>query len=175
MRFTTVSKTLAMMIASVALLSACSTPIKEEPKPVPVVEQPMVKEEPKPEVKTVKAEVIDTTNGPQGVKTEVFFDYDKYDIKDEYKPVIEGHAKFLVANPNRSILVQGNTDERGGREYNIALGQKRAEAVRKALALLGVKEAQVEAVSLGKDKPRATGSDEASWAQNRRSDIIYKK
>lgn len=175
MRFTTVSKTMAMLIASVALLSACSTPIKEEVKaPVVVEKQPEpVKSE--PTVAKVTAPTIDTTNGPQGVKTEVFFDYDKYDIKDEFKPVIEGHAKFLTANPNRSILVQGNTDERGGREYNIALGQKRAEAVRKALSLLGVKEAQVEAVSLGKDKPRATGSDEASWAQNRRSDIIYKK
>ena len=70
-------------------------------------------------------------------------------------------------------MVQGNTDERGGREYNIALGQKRAEAVRKALALLGVSEAQVEAVSLGEEKPKATGSDEASWAENRRSDIVY--
>ena len=79
-----------------------------------------------------------------------------------------------MANQGRTILVQGNTDERGGREYNIALGQKRAEAVRKALSLLGVKETQVEAVSLGKDKPKATGSDEASWAENRRSDIIYK-
>lgn len=175
MRFTTVSKTLAMLIASVALLSACSTPVKEEPKTVPVVEAKPEVKQPEPEVKKVEATVIDTTNGPQGVKTEVFFDFDKYDIKDEYKPVVEGHAKFLVANPNRSILVQGNTDERGGREYNIALGQKRAEAVRKALSLLGVKEAQVEAVSLGKDKPRATGSDEASWAQNRRADIIYKK
>ena len=175
MRFTTVSKTLAMLIASVALLSACSTPVKEEPKPVPVVEAKPVAKPVEPEVKKVEAVQIDTTNGPQGVKTEVFFDFDKYDIKDEYKPVVEGHAKFLVANPNRSILVQGNTDERGGREYNIALGQKRAEAVRKALSLLGVKETQVEAVSLGKDKPRATGSDEASWAQNRRADIIYKK
>jgi peptidoglycan-associated lipoprotein len=79
----------------------------------------------------------------------------------------------LVANKARKILVQGNTDERGGREYNIALGQKRAEAVRKALALLGVAEAQVEAVSLGEEKPKATGSDEASWAENRRSDIVY--
>ncbi len=175
MRFTTVSKTLAMLVASVALLSACSTPIKEETKPAPVVEAKPEPKQPEPEIKRVQAAVVDTTNGPQGVKTEVFFDYDKYDIKDEFKPVIEGHAKFLVANPNRSILVQGNTDERGGREYNIALGQKRAEAVRKALSLLGVKESQVEAVSLGKDKPRATGSDEASWAQNRRSDIIYKK
>lgn len=174
MRFTTVSKSLAMLIASVALLSACSTPIKEEPKKVEVVEATPTPKQPEPEIKKVVAEKVDTTKGPQGVATSVYFDYDKYDIKAEYQAVVEGHAKFLVANQGRTILVQGNTDERGGREYNIALGQKRAEAVRKALSLLGVKEAQVEAVSLGKDKPKATGSDEASWAENRRSDITYK-
>jgi peptidoglycan-associated lipoprotein len=87
--------------------------------------------------------------------------------------VVEAHAKYLAANKGRKILIQGNTDERGGREYNLALGQKRAEAVRKALSLLSVPESQMEAVSLGKEKPKATGSDEASWAENRRSDIVY--
>jgi peptidoglycan-associated lipoprotein len=106
-------------------------------------------------------------------KRSIYFDYDSFVVKAEFQATIEAHAKYLVANKGRKILVQGNTDERGGREYNIALGQKRAEAVRKALALLGVSEAQVEAVSLGEEKPKATGSDEASWAENRRSDIVY--
>jgi len=87
--------------------------------------------------------------------------------------VLEAHAGFLLANPSRRIVIQGNTDERGSREYNIALGQKRAEAVRRALATLGVPEAQAEAVSFGEERPKATGTDESSFAENRRADIVY--
>jgi peptidoglycan-associated lipoprotein len=112
---------------------------------------------------------------PAGVpsQTSVYFDLDSYIVKDEFKPVVEANAKFLSSNKGRKIIIQGNTDERGGREYNLALGQKRAEAVRKSLAVLGVPESQMEAVSFGKEKPKALGSDEAAWAQNRRSDIVY--
>lgn len=106
-------------------------------------------------------------------KREVFFDLDSYAIRDEFKPLIEQHAKFLQANPKYKMLIQGNADERGSREYNLALGQKRAEAVKKALKLLGANEAQVEAVSLGKEKPRCTDATEECWAQNRRADILY--
>ncbi|WP_374336410.1 peptidoglycan-associated lipoprotein Pal [Methyloversatilis sp.] len=103
----------------------------------------------------------------------VYFDYDSYVIKDSYASLISAHAKFLIANPKFRMLIQGNTDERGSREYNLALGQKRAEAVKRALALLGVSEAQLEAVSLGEEKPRMAGSDEASYAENRRSEMLY--
>jgi peptidoglycan-associated lipoprotein len=106
-------------------------------------------------------------------KREVFFDLDSYAIRGEFKPLIEQHAKFLQANPKYKMLIQGNADERGSREYNLALGQKRAEAVKKALQLLGANEAQVEAVSLGKEKPRCTEATEECWAQNRRADILY--
>jgi peptidoglycan-associated lipoprotein len=117
----------------------------------------------------------DPLNDPKGIlaKRSIYFDYDSYIVKDEFKPVVEAHAKYLGTNKGRKIVIQGNTDERGGREYNLALGQKRAEAVRKSLSLLGVPESQMEAVSLGKEKPKATGSDEAAWAENRRSDIVY--
>jgi peptidoglycan-associated lipoprotein len=103
----------------------------------------------------------------------VYFDLDSYVVKDEFRPVIEANGKFLTANRSRRVIVQGNTDERGGSEYNLALGQKRAEAIRRQLALVGVPESQIEAVSLGKEKPRATGSDEAAWAENRRGDFVY--
>jgi peptidoglycan-associated lipoprotein len=106
-------------------------------------------------------------------KRSIFFDYDQYAIKDEFKPLIEAHAKFLAKNPSIKMLIQGNADERGSREYNLALGQKRAEAVKKALALLGAREEQLEAVSLGKEKPRCSESTEACWAQNRRGDMLY--
>ena len=103
----------------------------------------------------------------------VFFDYDSFVIKAEARPVIESHARFLQANKQRKAMLEGHTDERGGREYNLALGQKRAEAVQRALVLLGVPESQLEAVSFGKEKPSATGADEAAFAKNRRVEFKY--
>ena len=115
-----------------------------------------------------------TAQGPVHVSRLVYFDYDSFNLKPESQSVIEAHAKFLRANAQRKVSLEGHTDERGGREYNLALGQKRAEAVRRALSLLGVADAQMEAVSFGKEKPAATGSDEAAWAQNRRVEIVYR-
>ena len=104
----------------------------------------------------------------------IYFDYDSFIIKPEFQSLIETHARYLRADPARKAVVEGHTDETGGREYNLALGQKRAEAVRRALALLGVADAQVEAVSYGKEKPAVQGSDEAALAQNRRAEIVYR-
>ena len=106
-------------------------------------------------------------------KRSVYFDYDSYVVKDEFKSLLEHHAKFLAKNGEMKMLIQGNADERGSREYNLALGQKRAEAVKKALMLLGVKEAQLESVSLGEEKPVCTDATETCWAQNRRGDMLY--
>ncbi|MDY0011532.1 MAG: peptidoglycan-associated lipoprotein Pal [Rhodocyclaceae bacterium] len=106
-------------------------------------------------------------------KRDVFFDFDSYTIRDEAKPLVEAHARFLVANPTMKVLIQGNADERGSREYNLALGQKRADAVKKALVLLGAKDGQIESVSLGEEKPRCTASTEDCYAQNRRGEILY--
>jgi peptidoglycan-associated lipoprotein len=114
------------------------------------------------------------TAGPASVGRIVYFDYDSYVIKPEFQNLIESHARFLKSNGSRHVVVEGHTDERGGREYNLALGQRRAEAVRRALGLLGIADNQIEAVSFGKEKPAAPGSDEASWAQNRRAEIAYR-
>ena len=111
--------------------------------------------------------------GPIGVSHVVYFDYDSFVIKAEARPIIENHARFLQANKQRKAMLEGHTDERGGREYNLALGQKRAEAVQRALVLLGVPDSQVEAVSYGKEKPAAEGADEASYAKNRRVELKY--
>lgn len=103
----------------------------------------------------------------------VYFDYDSFVVKPEFQSVIAAHARFLRAQPARKVAIEGHTDERGGREYNLALGQKRAEAVRNALSILGVSSSQMEAVSFGKEKPVVTGSDEAAFAKNRRAEIRY--
>jgi len=112
-------------------------------------------------------------NNILGKQRSIYFDYDQFVIKDQYRPMIEAHAKYLQSNRGLKITIQGNTDERGTREYNIALGQKRADAVKKTLLLLGVQEVQIETVSFGKEKPRREGHDEASWGENRRADIVY--
>jgi peptidoglycan-associated lipoprotein len=107
-------------------------------------------------------------------KRSVYFDYDSFAIRDDAKPILQAHAKNLSNNRALKIALEGHTDERGGSEYNLALGQKRANAVQEALQLLGVPAAQMEAVSFGKEKPKALGNDEAGYAENRRSDIQYK-
>ena len=103
----------------------------------------------------------------------IFYDLDIYDVKDQYKDLVEAHGKFLRDNPGRKILIQGNTDERGSREYNVGLGQRRSDGVKRMLLLLGAREDQIESVSLGEEKPRSEGHDEQAWSQNRRSDILY--
>jgi len=106
-----------------------------------------------------------------GVGRIVYFDFDSYAVRDDGRPVVEAHARLLTANRARKMTVEGHTDERGGREYNLALGQKRAEAVVRALTLLGATDAQLEAVSFGEERPSAQGSDEAAWAKNRRAEL----
>jgi len=101
----------------------------------------------------------------------VYFDFDSFVIKDEYKAMLDGHAKVLMANRGKRMAVEGHADERGSREYNLALGQKRAEAVARSLQLLGVGEQQIEAVSFGEERPAVQGSDEAAWAGNRRAEL----
>lgn len=172
MRAMNTIKNLAGLAAVAVFLAACSTPIKTtETQKDAVVVVPDGKGKDKKDVVTLDQ------RGPEGYDMQgnrsVYFDFDQYIVKSEFAPAVNSHAKNLSADKGKKILIQGNTDERGGREYNLALGQKRAEAVRKSLSLLGVPETQMEAVSLGKEKPKATGSDEASWAENRRADIVY--
>jgi len=106
-------------------------------------------------------------------RREIFYDYDSFVVKDEYKPLLEAHAAYLKNNRNARIKVEGNTDERGSREYNLALGQKRSESVKRVLTLLGVSDAQIETVSFGEEKPRNSGATEAAYSENRRCDLVY--
>lgn len=111
---------------------------------------------------------------PETMARVVYFDFDSFEIKAEYATTLEANAKYLMANRGRRLALEGHTDERGGREYNLALGQKRAEAVRRALSLLGVGDAQVEPVSFGEEKPAVNGFDEAAYAKNRRVEFTYR-
>ena len=106
-------------------------------------------------------------------KRSVYYDLDKYDIKAEFRPLLQAHGKYLAEHRNAKMLVQGNCDERGSREYNIALGQRRSEGVKRMLVLMGAADSQVEPVSLGEEKPRCTEHSEGCWSQNRRSDMLY--
>jgi peptidoglycan-associated lipoprotein len=113
-------------------------------------------------------------DGSMNGQSIVYFDFDSFVVKDDYRPVVERYAKALASDRKKHVRIEGHTDERGGREYNLALGQKRAEAVAKSLALLGVADSQVEAVSFGKERPAVAGSDEAAWAKNRRAELQYR-
>jgi peptidoglycan-associated lipoprotein len=177
--------TTLVSIIAFALLGACST-VKLNDKAAPVEDRNTSAPAPAPapapsaaksggDTSATSAGAVDPLNDPSNIlyKRSVYFDYDQYTVKEEYRALVEAHGKYLAANPDRKVTIQGNTDERGGSEYNLALGQKRAEAVRRAMALAGARDSQMEAVSFGKEKPKASGSDEAAWAENRRADIAY--
>lgn len=127
-------------------------------------------------VAPVVTEQVDPLQDPASplARRSVYFQFDSFVVQPDYQPVVETHARYLTSNPGRHVVLEGNTDESGSREYNLALGQKRADAVRRALAGLGVTESQMESISFGEEKPRALGTDDTSMAENRRVDINYR-
>ena len=151
----------ATLLLSVALLTACASGVKLDDVDGKVGASTDYSSEP--------------WNDPKSplFKRSVYFDFDSYAVKAEYQATLQAHANYLKANKDRKIKIEGNTDERGTTEYNLALGQRRSEAVRKSLSLLGVSDSQMEAVSFGKEKPKVQGSNEAAWQENRRADIAY--
>ena len=163
-------------IAALVLLAACST-VKLDDKAAPVEDRNAnaASSSSNADTGAVGSGTVDPLNDPNSIlaKRSIYFDLDSYVVKSDYNAVVEAHGKYLASHPERKVIIQGNTDERGGSEYNLALGQKRAEAVRRALALAGAKDSHMEAVSFGKEKPKAQGSNEAAWAENRRADIAY--
>lgn len=169
-----------IVLLGVLAMAGCGTTGTGPEQPGAAVEDRAARPVGSPEVAKVTPQPVEGTGlaalkDPKSIlfKRSVYFDYDQFVIKDEFKSLVEAHARFLVANPKVRMLIQGNADERGSREYNLALGQKRAEALKKMLMLLGAREDQVEAVSLGEEKPRCADQGEACWAQNRRDDMLY--
>jgi peptidoglycan-associated lipoprotein len=160
----------------VVMLAACAAENKKV-EPEPAAPPPVVTPTPVPTPVVTTPVVQNPLHDPSSIlyKRSVYFAYDKYDVSAEYRPLVEAHAKYLNEHSGAKIAIQGNCDERGSREYNLALGQRRADAVGKMMALLGVPGSRIETVSFGEEKPKATGHDEASWSQNRRSDIVYER
>jgi peptidoglycan-associated lipoprotein len=181
------NKKFVVSVIMAMFLAACASKPIEEPK------APM-KESSPPPAQTQEAPPADTSNSgatttpametkaevnplkdPNNILStrSIYFDYDKDEVKSEYRALVEAHAKYLVEHPNAKLVLQGNTDDRGSREYNLALGQRRSAAVRKVMNVLGASDTQIETVSYGKEKPRCSDQAEACWAQNRRVDIVY--
>jgi peptidoglycan-associated lipoprotein len=183
-------KACSLLVSVSALFAGCSsTPTTPEAAPAPVAAAPAPAPAPAPvEVAQPTKAVTPTTSTAVSVtavpeyldpasrlskERSIYFDFDKFSIRDEFTPLVEAHGKFLAANAGVAIKVEGNADERGSKEYNLALGQKRAESVVRALKSFGVKDGQAEPVSFGEEKPKATGKGEAVWSQNRRVDLAY--
>lgn len=181
---------LPTLVATAAVLAACSSPVKlDDPKPAtpaPVTQAnpgsrsatpapAQTQATPQSRVATVDLErqrrEAEAAAALANLPRVVYFDYDSFLLRADDKPVLEGYAKALVTQRDRKLSLQGHADERGGREYNLALGQKRAEAVARALELLGVQSGQVEAVSFGEERPADAAHTEAAWAKNRRVEI----
>ena len=179
---------LILSFAVIGVLAGCASQEVQKPvdvtegKPVPPIVEPVKPPPPKPPpvvtvptTPVVKGDPLDPLDPASMLNKQrsVYYEYDSAIVKEEYKPLVTAHARYLSANRAQKITIEGNTDERGSREYNIALGQKRADSVKQMMILLGVQEAQIESVSFGEEKPRAQGHDEAAFSENRRSDIRY--
>ena len=176
-------KRLLIGVLMAGMLAGCgTTPTKEQDgaavedrKPGMVVDRPPVKSADTTKPLVTKPMTGDPLTDPGNIlsRRSIFFDYDSNLIKDEFKPIVTAHARYLQQNPSTRIRVEGNADDRGSREYNIALGQRRSEAVKQMMQLLGARADQVEPVSFGEEKPRCTEAAESCWSQNRRGDIVY--
>jgi peptidoglycan-associated lipoprotein len=180
-------KRLLTGVLMAGMLAGCgTTPTKEQDgaavedrKPGMVVDRPPVKPV---DPATTSRPLTDKTVAGNPLKDpgnilsrrSIFFDYDSYLVKDEFRPIVTAHARHLQQNPSARMRIEGNADDRGSREYNLALGQRRSEAVKQMLQLLGARADQIESVSFGEEKPRCTEAAESCWSQNRRGDIAYR-
>ena len=165
-----------MSVLLISMLAACASdkpaevapaaPAATEAPAAPVTEAPQA----------VAPVAVDALNDANSIlaKRSAFFDFDKSAVKEADKPMVQAHGQYLAEHADRKVVVEGNTDERGSSEYNLALGNRRAESVKKMLVLSGAKAGQISTSSFGEEKPRASGHNEAAWSQNRRADIVYK-
>ncbi len=174
----------AIALAGALVLSACGSkpiaPVESTTGSAPATNAVAAKPATTPPAATAQAapqaKAVPAHLDPASIiskERSVYFELDAFGVDSKFMPIVQAHGQYLAANPALSIRVEGHADERGGTEYNLALGQKRADAVVKVLKTYGVKDSQLEAVSFGKEKPKAQGHDEAAWTQNRRVDLAY--
>jgi len=173
-------KSLSITLVAAAALAACSsTPLETTKAPVVATQTapPPMATGPSTAQSTVATVTLDPLDDPKSnlAARSVFFAYDDFSVDTKYQPLVQAHGNFLQTHPQVQIRIEGNTDERGSREYNLALGDKRAQVVAKQLELMGAKPAQIEPVSYGEERPKAEGHDETAYAENRRADIRYVK
>jgi peptidoglycan-associated lipoprotein len=173
-------KRLALSFFVLSLLAACASEQKrDEPAPsaAPSASTPATSSSPTAQPARPAAVAGNPLNDPKSMlfKRSVFYDYDQSGVKTDYRTLVEAHARYLRDHPNANITIEGNCDERGSRENNLALGQRRADGVRSMMKVLGVPDGQVDTVSYGEEKPKGQGHDEGAWSQNRRSDIVYRR
>jgi len=166
-------KSASMMLVVTAVMAGCSSGVKLDESSTAGATTPTVPAQ-SSVAPVTSDQVSGSLHGPEGVERVVYFDFDSYVIKPGYQSLIDAHARYMKAAPGRQLMIEGHTDDRGGREYNLALGQRRAEAVRRAMGLLGVPDSQMEAVSFGKERPAVPGYSEDAHAQNRRAELIYR-
>lgn len=170
-------KRLTMSVLLISMLAACAS---EKPAVVAPAAPAAANEAPAEPItgapQAVAPVAVDALNDANSIlaKRSAFFDFDKSAVKEADKPMVQAHGQYLAGHADRTVVVEGNTDERGSSEYNLALGNRRAESVKKMLVLSGAKAAQISISSFGEEKPRASGHNEAAWSQNRRADIVYK-
>ena len=170
-------KSLSLTLCAAAALAACSsTPLTPPPAPVASAQTPPPAPA-TPAQSSVATVTLDPLDDPKSTLAgrSIYFAYDDFSIDSKYQPLVQAHGQYLQSHAAVQIRVEGNTDERGSREYNLSLGDRRAQMVAKQLELMGAKAAQIEAVSYGEERPKAEGHDEAAWAENRRADIRYVK
>ena len=167
-----------LAIASAAVVAGCASPVKLD-KPVEVEKKDVTTTTSTTANDAAKSTVTTTDQSskpvvPLTLDRVIYFDFDSYAVKDEFRPIVDAHARLLKDNSGSKEVAEGHTDERGGSEYNLALGQKRAEAVVQQMKVLGVGDSQLEAVSYGKERPSVDGHDESAWAKNRRVELRSK-
>lgn len=163
-------KKLVISLVLVNLLAACASSKPTETATAPAASGATTKSA------SAAQAAVDPLNDPASIlaKRSVYYPFDVDAVQDADKPMVQAHGKYLASNADRKVRLEGNCDERGSNEYNLGLGQRRADGVKKMLELSGAKASQLESISYGEEKPRASGHDEASWSQNRRTDIKYK-
>jgi peptidoglycan-associated lipoprotein len=168
-------KKLLISIVLANLLVACASEKPKEPEAAAPAPAPVVEEAPAPAPAPEPVVEVDPLNDPSNIlaNRSIYFPFDVSAVQAADKPIVEAHAKYLSEHPDRKVRVEGNCDERGSKEYNLGLGQRRADSVKQMLILGGAKASQIETVSYGEEKPRCTDHNEACWKQNRRSDIKY--